>query len=117
MGPALRFTPVLPVPDLTFAVAFWSQALGVDPAFVDGDRWAQFDTGDGRRLALSGTDRVADEPALMAKVDDLDQASAQLEAAGGEVGPVEQGAHERRCTVLTPGGWTLVLYSPSPPAA
>jgi catechol 2,3-dioxygenase-like lactoylglutathione lyase family enzyme len=114
---AQSFSPVLPVPDLPGAVAFWSQLLGVEPTFVDGDRWAQFDV-DGRRLALAGTDRFADEPGLMVKVDDVEDARGALAGAGAgaEVGPVQDGAHERRCTVTAPGGWSVVLYSPLRPA-
>jgi catechol 2,3-dioxygenase-like lactoylglutathione lyase family enzyme len=107
------FSPVLPVPELDGAVAFWTAALGAEPTFVDGDRWAQFDV-NGHRLALSGRDRVAGEPALMAKVGDIKAARSRLEAAGAKVGTVQEGGHEARCSVLTPGGWTLVLYSSTP---
>jgi catechol 2,3-dioxygenase-like lactoylglutathione lyase family enzyme len=58
---------VLPVDDLAVAVAFWKDLLGMDPTFVDGDRWAQFDHG-GARLALAGKDRASDSPGVMLKV-------------------------------------------------
>lgn len=112
-GPVVSFSPVLPVPDLDAAVSFWEGLLGVAPTFVDGDRWAQFDV-DGRRLSLAGTDRVADHPALMAKVGDVNGAREALLARGAKAGPVVEGTHEQRCVVETPGGWTVVLYAPLP---
>jgi hypothetical protein len=103
--------PVLPVDDLGQAVAVWSALLGAAPTFVDGDRWAQFDVG-GRRLALAGTDRVSPRAGVMIKVADL---TAALDAAKGQglaVGEPQQGPHEVRCVVMTPGGWPAIFYQP-----
>lgn len=112
---AQGISPVFPVPDLAGAVETWTAVLGVAPTFVDGDRWAQFDL-DGRRLALAGSDRVAERPGLMVKVADLDAARERLAAAGLAFGPVEQGPHERRSVADGPGGWPVVLYAASPAA-
>ena len=65
------FATVVPVPNLADGVAFWSSLLGVEPTFVDGDRWAQFDMG-GRRIALAGTDRFSEVPSLMLRPSDLE---------------------------------------------
>lgn len=103
--------PVLPVDDLDQAVAVWTALLGVKPTFVDGDRWAQFDVA-GRRLALAGTDRVSEAAGVMIKVGDL---AAALDAARGQglaVGAPQEGPHEVRCVVMTPGGWPAILYQP-----
>jgi len=103
--------PVLPVDDLNQAVGVWSALLRAGPTFVDGDRWAQFDVG-GRRLALAGTDRVSDRAGVMIKVTDL---AASLDAARGQgldVGEPQEGPHEVRCVVMTPGGWPAILYQP-----
>lgn len=108
---AKDITPVLPVPDLDAAVAAWRGILGIEPTFVDGTRWAQFDLG-GRRLALAGTDRAADVPSLMVKVGDLAAARSELEAAGAQLGPVEEGPHELRCVLDGPAGCPVVLYEP-----
>ena len=54
-------TPVLPVDDLRKAIEQLTAIFGVEPTFVDGDRWAQFDVG-GRRIALSGADKTAAVP-------------------------------------------------------
>ncbi|HXM54431.1 MAG TPA: bleomycin resistance protein [Candidatus Dormibacteraeota bacterium] len=106
-------TPVLPVSDLPQAVRLWSAILGTEPTFVDGDRWAQFDVA-GRRLALSGADRIADVAAVMLKVPDLAAARAQATDLGLEAGEVQEGAHEHRCVVTGPDGVPIVLYQPRP---
>ncbi len=106
-------TPVLPVDDLAGAVAIWSAMLGVNPTFVDGAKWAQFDVG-GRRIALAGTDRTADLPAVMIKVGDLAAARDAALAQGLATGPLQEGAHEIRCAVTGPGGWPIVFYAPKP---
>ncbi|HEX4183871.1 MAG TPA: hypothetical protein VHY34_11500, partial [Caulobacteraceae bacterium] len=72
---------VLPVDDVGAAAKVWTALLGVEPTFVDGDRWAQFDVG-GRRIALAGTDRVSNLPGVMLKVVDLEAARATAEAQG-----------------------------------
>lgn len=92
---AERISPVVPVDDLANAVTTWSTVLGVEPTFVDGDRWAQFDVG-GSRLALAGTDRATDDAGVMIKVGDIQSAHDAYGQAGLEVGPVSEGAHEVR---------------------
>lgn len=108
---AERLGAVIPVPDLEAAVAFFGAALGLEPTFVDGDRWAQFDLGD-QRVALAGADAPADVPGLMVKVRDVAAARDALVARGARAGPCERGGHEVRCSVEGPGGWPLILYSP-----
>ena len=106
-----KISMVLPVPDLAAAVAVWTEVLGSEPTFVDGDRWAQFDHA-GARLALAGTDRPADAPGVMVKVSDLDMACEGLRKAGCTVGEPSEGAHERRAAATGPGGWPIIVYSP-----
>ena len=107
---ALSITTVIPVPDLAAGVAEWSTILGVDPTFVDGDRWAQFDVGT-TRLALSGTDRPDDEVGVMVKVDDMDVHVTGLRSAGLSVDDPTRGAHEMRSQVTHTDGSHTVLYS------
>jgi hypothetical protein len=109
----LGLASVLPVDDVAAAARTWAALLGVEPTFVDGERWAQFDVG-GRRIALAGTDRVSNLPGLMIKVADLAAARAAAEGQGLSVGPIQEGSHELRCLVEAPGGWPLVLYSARP---
>jgi len=106
-------TPVLPVDDIKAAVAVWSGLLGVQPTFVDGEAWAQFDVA-GKRIALAGADRVSDMAGLMIKVGDLEAAREAAIRQGLETGPVQEGGHELRCTITAPGGWPVVLYAPKP---
>lgn len=108
------FTPVFPVPDLGTAVPFFSRLLETEPTYVDEHRWAQFDLR-GRRLALSGSHRISQEPALMVKVTDIEAARDELARGGATVGPIHVGAHEheRRCRIEAPGGWVVMLYVPS----
>jgi hypothetical protein len=106
-------TPVLPVDDMAAAVAVWSGVLGVQPTFVDGAAWAQFDVA-GKRIALAGTDRTSDKAGVMLKVDDLAAARAAAVGQGLAAGEIREGAHELRCTVTGPGGWPIVLYAPKP---
>ncbi len=103
--------PVLPVEDLSLAVEVWSALLGVEPTFVDGDRWAQFDVA-GRRLALAGTDRVSTAAGVMIKVGDLAAARAVAQGQGLAIGETEEGPHEARFVVITPGGWPAIFYQP-----
>src|SRR2546425_4447571 len=105
------FATVLPVPDIAEGVAFWQALLGVAPTFVDGDRWAQFDVG-GRRIALSGSDSLADVPSLMLKSSDLEATRDALATFGSVVSEIAQGPHERRFEATTPGGWKIAVYAP-----
>jgi hypothetical protein len=113
--PIESFATVVPVPDLAAGVEFWGALLGVEPTFVDGDRWAQFDAG-GRRIALAGSDRFADVPSLMLKASGLEETRERLAAAGVAVSEIEHGAHERRFVATTPGGWPVAVYEPASPA-
>jgi hypothetical protein len=112
--PAERLSVVLPVNDLASAVAGWTALLGVEPTFIDGARWAQFDVAGGR-LSLAGTDRFADITGVMVKVPDVDAVRRTLSALGLTVGEVEHGPHETRCVVTGPGGVPVALYSALPP--
>jgi hypothetical protein len=104
---------VLPVKNVAEAASAWAALLGVQPTFVDGERWAQFDVA-GRRIALAGTDRVSDQAGLMIKVKDLAAARADAEKQGLTVTAPQEGPHEVRCVVTAPGGWPVILYAPKP---
>ncbi|GGM94867.1 hypothetical protein GCM10011609_35430 [Lentzea pudingi] len=108
---AERIATMIPADDLAGSVALWSALLGVPPTFVDGDRWAQFDVAGGR-LALAGTDRVHDGPAVLVRVPDLERAHASAKDSGLEVGPITEGPHELRCVVTVPDGTAVVLHGP-----
>jgi hypothetical protein len=110
-----KIATVVPVGDLAAAVTTWSKLLGVEPTFVDGGRWAQFDVA-GARLALAGADSVTRHPAPLLRVDDVAAARAEAATAGLETGPIEDGPHELRCLVWTDDGTEVVLHSRKPGA-
>ena len=110
-GAAVSMAAVFPTGSMGDAVGFVSAVLGIEPTFVDGDRWAQFDL-DGARLALGARTETSGAPRVMVKVAGLEAVAARLAAAGYEVtGPVT-GPHERRVSVTGPDGWDAVLYEP-----
>lgn len=104
---------VLPVKDVAAAAKQWAAVLGVEPTFVDAPRWAQFDIG-GRRIALAGTDRMADAAGLMIKVGDLAAARDAFLAQGLRMGAIQEGPHEMRCAGEGPDGCPVMLYAPKP---
>ena len=120
MQNALNMAAVFPAAKMDDTVGFVSAVLGVDPTFVDGDRWAQFDLG-GARLSLasgregsgsSGSAGSAGGAELVVKVADVVVEAERLRGLGWDVeGPVT-GAHEVRVSVAGPDGWGVVLYQP-----
>ena len=108
-----RVSFVLPVADMTKAVELWSALLGIEPTFVDGARWAQFDL-DGSRIGLAGTDRETDRAAPMVKVTNLAAAADVLRAREYSVAEVTVGPHERRVVATSPDNEPLILYTSLP---
>ncbi|NUR59163.1 MAG: bleomycin resistance protein [Catenulispora sp.] len=92
-------------------VRFVAAVLGVEPTFVDGARWAQFDLG-GARLALASGAESSGAAQLMVKVGDVAAVGARLAAAGYDVAGPVTGPHEVRLSVAGPDGWSVVLYEP-----
>lgn len=109
-APVGRLSFVVPVPAVTDAVNLWQLLLGIEPTFVDGDRWAQFDHGE-IRLSLAGTDRSSDRPGPMAKVKNLAEVRELLVDRGLRVSEITEGPHELRAVATLPGGWPLILYT------
>ena len=89
---------VIPVESMNEAVGQWSALLGVEPTFVDGDRWAQLDIGD-TRLSLAGSDRISDEVGLLIKVSDARASQLSLIELGFKTGSLVTGNHEERFNV------------------
>ena len=95
----MRLTHVrLLVDDVAACFRFYRDVLGFTPTWgVEGDEYADFDTGGGSTLALVSRDGQADvvpleetgDGALLVfGVDDLDAALAELAGRGAEPGPV-----------------------------
>lgn len=108
---ALSLASVFPAARLADGVRFLSAALGIEPTFVDGDRWAQFDLG-GARLALASGAESSGAPQVMVKVSDAAAAAERLARAGHDVAGPVAGPHEVRFSVTGPDGWSVVLYEP-----
>ena len=89
---------VIPVESMDEAVNQWSALLGVEPTFIDGDRWAQLDIGE-TRLSLAGSDRSSDEVGLLVKVSDARASQLCLIELGFKTGSLVSGNHEERCNV------------------
>jgi len=112
-GAAAQLRQVVhPVADVGAAVAFYADALGLAPKFVDGDRYAALDAG-GATLALAAPEEdVTGRAAAALKVADVDAALQRAVEAGATVvaGP-DDGPHERRVVVDDPWGNRVVLYA------
>jgi predicted enzyme related to lactoylglutathione lyase len=104
---------ILPVGDVSGAVAHYGNAFGLPVRFQDGERWAVLDAGE-IALALAGSgEQPADGVALGVKVADLDAAVEEILQAGGAVlDPPRDGEHERRAACRDRFGTVLALYEP-----
>lgn len=109
---ALGLASVFPAAKLDEGVRFVTAVLGVEPTFVDGERWAQFDLGPGARLALASGTESAGAAQAMVKVADAPAAAERLAQAGYDVAGPVTGPHEVRFTVTGPDGWSVVVYQP-----
>ncbi|CAM3348832.1 hypothetical protein NODU109028_12950 [Nocardioides dubius] len=74
--------------------------------FTDGVSWADFGT-----VAL-GDDAGLPPWCLMARTDDLGALALRAHELGWQVGPTSTGGHETRLRLDSPGGLTLIGYSP-----
>lgn len=104
---------VHPVGNLSEAVSFYRDALGLEVKFRDGDRFCALDVG-GTTLALAAREEALTAgPAVSLKVEDVDRAVEALVAAGARVlRPAEAGPHERRAVLRDPDGNSMVIYGP-----
>ena len=101
-----------PVGDLDAAEAFYRDALGLEPMFRDGDRFAAFKAGDVTIALAAGEEILSDRATVSYKVDDLEDSVAALKGAGASVErDIEEGPHERRAVLRDPAGNPFVLYS------
>ncbi len=101
-----------PVDDLDAAARFFSEGLGLEEAFRDGDRFCAFSVG-GVMIALAaGEERLANATAVSFKVDDVPATVSRLEAAGATVlRAPEEGPHEIRAVLRDPSGNPVIVYS------
>ena len=107
--------PILAVDDVAAAVAFYRAALGAEQVY----RWPSEGDADFAFLRLAplgfGLTRRSEQTRadveLCAYTDDVDSASAELEAAGARVlrKPANEEWGERSATIETPDGYVLHL--------
>jgi len=106
---------IYPVADMTRAIAFYRNVIGLKLKFQDGNEWAAFDFL-GTTLALEH--RVMDDEAahrikVGLKVShDLEALVDKLSRSGATVAPIRRGAHERTTTLTDPDGNRTMLYAP-----
>ena len=108
---AVSVAAVFPAARLADGVEFMKAVLGIEPTFVDGERWAQFDLG-GARLALASGAESSGAAQAMVKVVDATAAAERLARAGYDVAGPVTGPHEVRFSVTGPDGWSVVVYEP-----
>ena len=108
---AVSLASVFPAGRLADGVRFMAAVLGIEPTFVDGERWAQFDL-NGARLALASGAESSGAAQVMVKVADAAGTAERLTAAGYDVAGPVTGPHEVRFTVTGPDGWSVVVYEP-----
>lgn len=99
---------------------FYSQALGLQLKFNDGERWYQYGVGTGN-VSLACKEEAA--PAthgmvMVFEVDSFDGAQARIEAAGGQVlGLRDMGSHGAVLSLRDLEGNIVQLFRRAPPAA
>jgi hypothetical protein len=108
---AVSLASVFPAARLGDGVRFLTAVLGIEPTFVDGERWAQFDLG-GARLALASGAESSGAAQVMVKVADAAATAERLARAGYDVAGPVAGPHEVRFSVTGPDGWSVVVYEP-----
>ncbi|WP_110116953.1 VOC family protein [Bradyrhizobium diazoefficiens] len=91
--------------DLRRMSAFYEKALGLELAFRDGDRWAQFKAGSAV-FALSSPDEAAPGATgsvIVFDAVDLETVAQQVDRFGGQLVAVrDMGAHGSVATLLDP---------------
>jgi hypothetical protein len=108
---ALSLASVFPAARLADGVKFLSAVLGIEPTFVDGERWAQFDLG-GARISLASGAESSGAAQAMVKVADAAAVAERLAGCGYDVAGPVTGPHEVRFSVTGPDGWSVVVYEP-----
>ena len=100
--------------DFAAEVSFLKDVVGLALQFQDGERWAQFSTGDGSIAVASREESlgaVSGSQVPVLAVNDLDQQLLALRGRGARLGEVrDMGEHGRTVLVQSPGGTTLALF-------
>lgn len=102
------------VDDMNAAVAFYRDGLGLRLKFQDGERWSEFDAGNGTTIALSSKAEsglgVAG-PVVVFQVSDAKALAASLEARGAEIlARRNMGDHGSLTAIREPSGNIFQLF-------
>ena len=100
--------------------AFYTQALGLQLKFNDGDRWFQYGVGNAN-VSLACREEAAPAVSglvMVFEVDDFEGAQDRITAAGGRVlGVRDMGSHGAVLSLRDPEGNIVQLFRRSPPPA
>jgi predicted enzyme related to lactoylglutathione lyase len=98
----------LVVDDMDAAVAFYRDGLGLKLKFQDGQRWSEFDAGNGTSIALSSPDESGLQvkgPVVVFQVSGAEDLAASLVARGaGILARRDMGGHGRLIAIREPSG-------------
>lgn len=104
----------LVVDDMNAAVAFYRDGLGLRLKFQDGQRWSEFDAGNGTTIALSSYDESGlgvKGPVVVFQVSDAEGLATSLAARGADIlARRDMGDHGRLIAIREPSGNTFQLF-------
>jgi predicted enzyme related to lactoylglutathione lyase len=109
----IRYT-YLVVDDMNAAVAFYRDGLGLRLKFQDGQRWSEFDAGNGTTIALSSHEESGlgvKGPVVVFQASDAEGLAASLAARGAVVvARRDMGDHGRLIAIREPSGSIFQLF-------
>ena len=101
-----------PVEDLDAAVRFYTDALGLELKFRDGDRFCALACGQTTIGLAAGAEAITATTAVSYQVEDVVAVVSVLREAGASVlREPERGPHEVRAVLEDPAGHAFVVYA------
>ena len=104
----------LVVDDMNAAVAFYRDGLGLRLKFQDGQRWSEFDAGNGTTIALSSHEESGlgvKGPVVVFQASDAEGLAASLAARGADIlARRDMGAHGCLIAIREPSGNIFQLF-------
>lgn len=104
----------LVVADMNAAVAFYRDGLGLKLKFQDGQRWAEFDAGNGTAIALSSADESGlgvTGAVVVFQAKDAEELAASLVARGASIlARRDMGDHGHLIAIREPSGNIFQLF-------
>ena len=104
----------LVVDDMNAAVAFYRDGLGLRLKFQDGERWSEFDAGNGTAIALSSRNESGMEatgPVVVFQVSDAAGLATSLVARGAKIlARRDMGDHGYLIAIREPSGNIVQLF-------